>query len=423
MMAEASAYEQLFIELINRARLNPQAEATRTGISLGSISAAPKQPLALNADLNAAAEAHSAWMLSSSVFSHDGAGGNSPGDRMEAAGYSFTGDWTWGENIAWNGSTGGINAESSTLSQHDMLFRSDGHRANILNGAFKEAGIGAVTGTFTGYNALMTTQDFATSGSGSFVTGVAYADEDGDGFYSVGEGRGGLTVSLSDGKGTTSQSAGGYAVKTLVHGALSVTFSGGGLDHAAGARFTMGDANVKIDLVGDSTILSSVSAALTGTTANLKLLGIGAINATGNGAGNALTGNGGANLVWGLAGSDVLKGGAGNDRLNGGEGWDNLNGGNGSDRLDGGAGNDRLAGGQGADTFVFTGQFGNDMIRDFEDGTDHIRFASAGGLDFSDLTITGNGTRSVLVETDHGDIAITGAAAITLTAADFDFLA
>src|SRR4051812_45163133 len=105
-MAEPSAYDQYFLELVNAARANPAATAASLGIGLndgltaGTISDAPKAPLAFNPSLIAAAQQHSAWMLSSGTFTHTGAGGSSPGDRMTAAGYMFTGSWAWGENIA-----------------------------------------------------------------------------------------------------------------------------------------------------------------------------------------------------------------------------------------------------------------------------------------------------------------------------------
>ncbi len=40
----------------------------------------------------------------------------------------------------------------------------------------------------------MVTQDFAYSGTGSFITGVAFDDKDGDHFYDVGEALAGLSV-------------------------------------------------------------------------------------------------------------------------------------------------------------------------------------------------------------------------------------
>ena len=54
MSAAPSAAEQYFLELINRARANPAAEAARLGISLneglagGTITASAKPPLAFN---------------------------------------------------------------------------------------------------------------------------------------------------------------------------------------------------------------------------------------------------------------------------------------------------------------------------------------------------------------------------------------
>ena len=55
---------------------------------------------------------------------------------------------------------------------------------------------------------------------------------------------------------------------------------------------------------------------------NLTLLGVAAINATGNEAANILTGNGAANQLFGNGGDDVLDGKVGADRMTGGAGHD-----------------------------------------------------------------------------------------------------
>ena len=83
-MSQATAYEQFMLELIN-------AERAKVGA----------QPLAAQGDLNASAETHSKWMIAADVFSHTGAGGSTPTQRMTAAGYSFTGSSSSAENIAW----------------------------------------------------------------------------------------------------------------------------------------------------------------------------------------------------------------------------------------------------------------------------------------------------------------------------------
>jgi Ca2+-binding RTX toxin-like protein len=104
-----------------------------------------------------------------------------------------------------------------------------------------------------------------------------------------------------------------------------------------------------------------------------------------------LYGGGGADILTGLGGNDWLEGNAGNDSLNGGAGNDSLLGGIGADNLDGGAGNDRLYGGDGADTYDFTGSFGNDIIRD-SDGQGVIKLD---GVDLqSGLQVNANTWRS-----------------------------
>ena len=103
--------EQLMIELINRARANPTAEAALHGIDLneglaaGTISTAAKQPLAPHQSLTDAAGDHADDMLARDYFSHTTLGTNEdPDDRAMAAGYPGGA----GENISWGGSTGPI---------------------------------------------------------------------------------------------------------------------------------------------------------------------------------------------------------------------------------------------------------------------------------------------------------------------------
>src|SRR4051812_48822413 len=92
--AYPTALEQYVVELINRGRANPSAEAQRYGVALneglaaGTISTAAKQPLAVNPYLTDGARNHSGWMLDTGTFSHTGSGGSNPGGRMSAAGYT-----------------------------------------------------------------------------------------------------------------------------------------------------------------------------------------------------------------------------------------------------------------------------------------------------------------------------------------------
>ncbi|MGB3317031.1 MAG: CAP domain-containing protein, partial [Albidovulum sp.] len=440
---------QYMLELVNRARLDPDGEAARYGISLnqslsaGTISSAAKQVLAPNDLLQDSATDHSDWMLASDTFSHTGAGGSDPGDRMAHAGYSFSGSWTWGENISWRGSTGSIKAGAEIAKQHKSLFLSSGHRTNIMENAFREVGISQELGKFTSgsttYNASMVTQNFAKSGSKVFLTGVAYSDKDKDDFYSIGEGVGNVKFEIG-GSSTKTTGAGGYslAVKAASGTDVKVTAASGAVSEV---RVDLSTGNVKLDLVGGKMFLSSGDLKLVSGVRSAELLGVADLTLRGNGQSNRLVGNDGDNLIKGYRGHDTLIGGDGNDTLNGGTGRDTISGGadddllsgksgsdvlrgnngndvlrgstgydtlkggsgddtiyggSGKDRIFGGDGNDwirgdkgddRLTGGAGADEFVFASGHGTDRITDFEDGIDRIRIL-AGAADFGDVQIS-----------------------------------
>lgn len=328
-MATNSAYEQLILELINRARLDPSAEAARLGIGLndnisgGSISTSAKQVLAGNEDLVDAARAHSQWMLNTDTFSHTGAGGSSPTARMRDAGYELSGSWSTGENIAWAGTTGSLNVAAYTQRLHDNLFKSAGHRLNILNDGFREVGIGELTGNFSGYNAAMVTENFARSGSKFFVTGVAIVDRDDDEFYDIGEAVSGIRVQVAGQGADVTETAGGYKVAVNA-GTHTVTFSGGTLAAPVRVFIEAGAANAKVDLVGRNKILSSADTTLGDGARDLTLLGVAALDGTGTATANILKGNRGSNELDGAGGNDTIYGFAGNDIIEGGTGTDTV---------------------------------------------------------------------------------------------------
>jgi subtilisin family serine protease len=105
---------------------------------------------ALTADgtLTSVARAHSVDMATRDFFSHTNPDGLDPFERMRAAGYAGR---TMGENIA-----AGYATAAAVM---DAWMNSSGHRANILNCAFKDIGIGKATG---GSYGTYWTQDFGT---------------------------------------------------------------------------------------------------------------------------------------------------------------------------------------------------------------------------------------------------------------------
>lgn len=104
------------------------------------------------------------------------------------------------------------------------------------------------------------------------------------------------------------------------NGAANRLDGGAGVDAMAGGG---GNDTYVVDNAGDTvteaagggtdTVESTITYSLSAEVENLKLMGSGAINGTGNALNNALTGNSGANRLDGGAGADTMTGGAGND--------------------------------------------------------------------------------------------------------------
>ncbi len=255
---QPTAQEVLVMELINRARANPEAEAVRYGIGLNdgitgaAITATPKQPLAHNFFLIDSARTHSQWMLDADVFSHTGINSSTPGTRMSTAGYLFTGSWMNGENIAWGGTTGSsINLTNYALQHHEGLFKSPGHRINILEANFRELGIGQKQGNFisnsTNYLSSMLTQNFARSGSSYYLTGVVYKDLNNNEFYDVGEGLSGINISFN-GATYPVYATGAYSIP-VSNGNYNLTITGDALGSATYRAVQINNANVKMDVL------------------------------------------------------------------------------------------------------------------------------------------------------------------------------
>ncbi|MGD1849253.1 MAG: calcium-binding protein, partial [Cyanophyceae cyanobacterium] len=132
------------------------------------------------------------------------------------------------------------------------------------------------------------------------------------------------------------------------------------------------------------------------------------------GVDDVLCADAGDDVIIGQRGNDTLCGDGGDDSLHGGRGDDLLFGGDGNDRISGDIGNDTLIGNGGADIFA-VGQ-GSDVILDFELGGDRIDLPDS--TTFSDLTITVNGTNTLL--SAGGAFNVTLSAFVSpLTAADF----
>jgi hypothetical protein len=267
LTVDLTPLEQYFLELVNRARANPAGEAQRyglsdlnQGLSPGTISATPKAPLAPNQLLLNAARAHSQDMFTRNYFEHTNPEGKSPGDRIAAAGYTFT---TWGENIAFYSegrfrtpSASEMDAERGNPEwaerHHEGLFESPGHRTNLLRDSFRELGPGVTVDPRGTSIVSYATQAFGTRSGNAFVLGVVYLDTTtADQFYTIGEELAGVTITAQSQSGqtftTTTGAAGGYVLQ-IPNGTYSITASGGRLTAPVQqGGVTLSGANVKSD--------------------------------------------------------------------------------------------------------------------------------------------------------------------------------
>ena len=268
------AEEQLYIELINRARADPAGEGVRLatttdpdvlaayayfGVDLAMMqsefNAIPAEPpLAPNASLQTCSRSHSAWMLANATQSHNETNpSNDPFSRMTAAGFAYT---SAGENIyasatsVWYGHAG-FEVDWGAGGTGGMQ-NPRGHRANIHSQYFRELGVGVVFGTNGSTGPQLVTQDFGTSTSNpTLATGVAYYDLNGNGQYDIGEGIAGLTVNVG-GSGVTyyctTAIGGGWVVPVPATAATrTVTFSGLNVNQTA-TLVIPASTNAKVDL-------------------------------------------------------------------------------------------------------------------------------------------------------------------------------
>jgi hypothetical protein len=315
-----SPEQQYMLELINRARANGGAEATRLvgfanqgeppfpgGLQEGPPSingqsftiANTAQPLSWNPLLANCAQSRAKVLNDADQFFIAGSnphtyGNSTPEQRINAAGYSmnlsteYNGPTTAGgsfpgpENVAENLSIGsgpftGSKLVATILNQHNSLFTDQsvagrGHRMSMMLTYWREIGIGVSAGKDNGqgntWDSLYTVQNFGKlANSMPFITGVVYQDTNGNGFYDPGEGIGGIRVDVpgSNFFAVTSPS-GGYSVPVPGNGNYTATFSGGAFGNPQMPVTVSNSLNAKLDFVAPvsaaPTLLANVSTRL-----------------------------------------------------------------------------------------------------------------------------------------------------------------
>jgi len=293
--------EQYQLEMINRARANPDSEGirlendtdTQVVFDFGYFAKQPnyfaptpqqvasdfatypaRPPLAFNPNLCRAARGHDTVMLAVNAQYHyidtskygqiDGGVGG-PQTRIDSAGYM---NWmNWGENVYDYGNDMDVIMAAFLV---DWGNTDLGHRHNIMNFAstdaiWNEIGIAILHGSDPkGVGPILITEDFGKrmvdpqfSAPYKFVLGVVYTDSNKNGLYDIGEGVGGVTITLS--KGTTNYaittSSGGYAIPYTGTGTVTVTATGGPFGSGSVSQTVNLDTeNKKVDFIVPQTI-------------------------------------------------------------------------------------------------------------------------------------------------------------------------
>ncbi len=269
--------EQYVLEMINRARANPDAEGARLGIDIRegltaaeAANVGPRPPLAMNPNLLAAARAHSQDMWTRNYFAHDTLAPPNQTwyERITAFGYDYTGGKV-GENIAASSNASAAYLEDLLMIDEGVAGR--GHRKNLLDiystpqPPFREIGVGYYhnnTANGSGFRDFLT-QDFGRNSSGPFLVGVVYNDLNGNNFYDVGEGLAGVTVTqTSSGYYAVTSTSGGYAIPyTGTSGPITVTATGGPLGSITLTKtLTRTGENLKADLTLQDLPIVSIAA-------------------------------------------------------------------------------------------------------------------------------------------------------------------
>ncbi|MDE1467294.1 CAP domain-containing protein [Aurantiacibacter sp. D1-12] len=443
-MRRPTAEEQLMLELINRLRMDPQGEYARLttpevlaeiqgalnyfGVDLSSFEAAMNSfaavaPLAWNDNLATAASGHNVAMISADSQSHQLPGEPGIGQRATDAGY--TGWNRLGENIyAFSNSIiyghagfvidwgfDDVDFDSNGQRYSDWQSRGDGiqdpagHLLSLMNGNFTEVGIAIdlETDPSTDVGPYVITQDFGHrfAYNAQFL-GVVIDDTDGDDFYDIGEGMGGVTVTLVGTSGTyatTTWDSGGWQIEVPA-GTYDITFSGGALDGTIVANATLGSTNVKLDVEADDAVVPGIRIDGTGNHETID----------GSQRDEWIYGYGGRDNLLGRGGNDRLDGGPGNDSLQGGPGNDILIGGDGSDTLNGNNGDDDMRGGAGNDRYVVN-SLGDTVTELAGEGTDtvyaHVNWVLGDNVEnlrvrAGATTGTGNGLANTLIAHSSG---------------------
>lgn len=300
LIGEPTPDEVLYLETINRARVDAMAEAARLAaitdpqitaaytqygitttnlldqfqwaINNGKI-AANAQPLAFNSRLMETAQKHSQDMFINDFQGHDSSSnpiapfqaGDTLGVRLGRVGYTgAAGENVYayarsvehghaGFDVDWGTTTNSGSPHYNPDFEGQGMQNPAGHRLSLHKGTYNEIGVGVVNDSNGSVGPQIVTQDFGAANGVSYITGIVYDDSNEDGFYTVTnhtahEGHGGVRIDVAGSVlYTYSTSSGAYAFPVGSDGSYTVTFSGGGFETFTTTIVVANGLNTKYD--------------------------------------------------------------------------------------------------------------------------------------------------------------------------------
>ncbi|MDJ0869955.1 MAG: hypothetical protein QNK03_27935 [Myxococcota bacterium] len=278
LAADPTAKEQLMVYEINRSRSDPHAYAVEMGYptdvidALESVSAVP--PLAINPLLIDSTRAHAVDMSTTGSCAHFSANLGWPNTVARDAGYMLPDrlpspsggsyllpdDNNMIESIAC-GFGPGENDFSQPLNALNALLIDEGvvppgHRIQLLslnefNSLWREVGAGFASSGM-GFRNFWAIHTGTIDVDQSFLTGVVFADGNGNELYDEGEGIGGVTVS-ANAENTTTNAEGGWSLP-VSDGSYTVTCMGGGFSDTASAAVSVAGLNRAVDCISGNPV-------------------------------------------------------------------------------------------------------------------------------------------------------------------------
>ncbi|MVA71406.1 hypothetical protein GOZ81_09995 [Agrobacterium vitis] len=265
------------------------------------------------------------------------------------------------------------NLEGSTYA--DSLTGDD--QANVLTGRtgadILDGGAGSDTANYSDSTEgviinLVTGQTAGGSAEGDVLVSIENVTGSGEADYLTGND--GSNV-LSGGEGDDHLIGGGGDDLLNAGSGANILDGGDGSDTASYADSSVG---ISASLSGDAGVGGSAEGDV--------LISIEALE--GSFYADTLSGSGYADVLKGGEDADTLFGLEGDDSLHGDGGDDVLYADAGDDTLAGGEGDDALYGGEGSDVFVYSSNYGNDVIFDFDSSADTIDLTDMGFATVSD---------------------------------------